>query len=251
MGIDVYSVMYNEEFILPYFLRHYETIADRIFVWEDNSTDNTRKILEAHPKVTILPMDKHGDNDIYWVTELFPQYEIYSPLADWVIIADADEFVYHPELLKYLKEEKEKGTRLLQCAGFSMVSDHLPTTSGQIYDEIQLGLPDKLESKWTIFSPDIWIRFHKGRHGRPRRKYCGNAHRNSDIKLLHYRYMGEKFYEDRNIRNVERMELSFQQGFKYSKDQKNTMPDGRRAVPLDWFSENKDKAVNVIERKEA
>lgn len=41
MKIDVFSIMRNEEDLLPYFLRHYETFADRIFIFD--SKDNFLK----------------------------------------------------------------------------------------------------------------------------------------------------------------------------------------------------------------
>lgn len=247
MKVDVYSVMYNEQEILPYWLRHYETFADRIFVWEDDSTDATREILSKHTKVILLPMEKHGDDDVYWITTLFPQYEIYSRgQADWVIIADADEFVYHPRILERLQEEQDKGTKMIQCSGFTMISETFPCGDGQIYDEVKMGITDRGESKWTIHSPDLYIRYHKGRHGRPIRNGRGYAHRASDIKLLHYRYLGEKYYEERDMKNRDRLEFSFHEGHVYSRSWRHQMPDGSRAAPLDWYNEHKKDAIEVV-----
>lgn len=247
MTIDVYSVMHNEELLLPYWLRHYETVADRIFVWEDASTDRTRAILCQHPKVVLLPMDAHGDDDNYWITSLFPQYEqISRGVASWVMIADADEFIYHPRLLRLLETEKEKGTRLLLCQGYAMIADQPPAGPGQIYDEIQMGLPDRLESKWTIFDPEIYIRFHKGRHGRPLRQQKGGANRASGIKLLHYRYLGAEYFEARDRKNMTRLEMVVHEGIAYSPRMRRTLPDKSRGVALDWYAAHKDQAVNVV-----
>jgi hypothetical protein len=247
MLIDVYSVMHNEEVLLPYWLRHYETVADRIFVWEDQSTDNTRQILAHHPKVTFLPTDCKGDDDPCWITKLFPQYEQVSRgVADWVMIADADEFIYHPQLREVLQKEKDIGTEVILCQGYAMVSDNLPVGDGQIYDEIMLGLPDSLESKWTIHSPDVYIRYHKGRHGKPMRNKRGGANRASGIKLLHYRYLGDQYFEQRDKTNLRRLGMVFETNFPYSRNWRRTLPDMSRGSALDWYAENKAKAVNVL-----
>lgn len=248
MLIDLYSVMNNEEVLLPYWLRHYERIADRIFVWDDQSTDNTRAMLLAHPKVTILPLEKFGDYDEYWVTEVFPQYEQHSPgVADWVIVADGDEFIYHPDLRGVLEVERFKGTQLIYCLGYTMIAEALPKGNGQIYDEIKNGIPDKLESKWTIHSPDIRMRFKKGRHSGPREG--GNSVTNAEtgIKLFHYRYLGVEYFEQRDRRNAERLELVVNLGLKYDPKKVRTMPDRSHGVGLDWYAKHKGKAVNVVD----
>ena len=54
MTIHVYNIVHNEEFLLPYYLRHYEQFADKIFIFDDESTDRTAEIAKAHPKVTYL-----------------------------------------------------------------------------------------------------------------------------------------------------------------------------------------------------
>lgn len=247
MKIDVYSNMHNEENLLPYWLRHYETIADRIFVWDDDSTDATRKILDKHPKVTVLPVKKHHPDEAYWVTFVFPQYELFSRgVADWVMVADADEFIYHPNLRQVLEQEKTKGTQLIKCHGYSMVSESFPTAHGQIYDEIKMGISDKMEGKWTIHSPEIMVRYGKGRHGPIDGHRAYTCNRYAKIKLLHYRYLGDEYLESRNKKLFERHRFSDKITGEYSDQEKHTCPDGSRAPLLSWFNAHKGEAVNVI-----
>ena len=252
MKIHVYSPMYNEEVLLPYWLRHYETFADQIFVWDDDSTDSTREILSKHPKVTLLPREKHGLWDDYFVDELFPQYKQYSRgIADWVIAVDADEFVYHPNLKEVLKTQKEKyNIQIIQCQGFSMLSDKLPTTNGQIYDEINMGVPDYLETKWVIHSPEIDVYYRKGRHGYPHGfKIFRNKSRYpyNGIKLLHYRYLGKEYIEKRGIKNRLSNNLAHEIKIKeYDINEPMTRPDRSQGSISEWLKYNKQKAIKII-----
>lgn len=251
MKIDVYSNMYNEEFILPYWLRHYETFVDRIFIWDDHSTDKTLEILNGHPKVTLLPREKEGHHDHFYVTELYPQYERYSRgVADWVIIADADEFVYHPHLREVLATAKEQGILVLQCSGYSMVAENLPRASGQIYDEIKMGLLDRAESKWTIHSPDIKIRHRKGRHGMPivEGDFRRSKGRHSGIKLFHYRYLTKEYIDSREKKNIEQVNIAFPgNDWLYTPDGPRTMPDGEQVNAHHWVTKHKGEAFNVLD----
>jgi len=241
MKVDVYSNMHNEEAILPYWLRHYETIADRIFVRDDESTDGTRAMLSRHPKVTILSIGKHNSDDAYWVTYLFPQYEhISRGLADWVIIADADEFVYHPAMHRILEKAKDQSIQVILCRGFSTVAESFPATSGPIYDEIKLGFPDRMESKWTIHSPDVQIRFAKGRHGPVHNHLAYARSRNTGIKLLHYRYLGENYFEQRDKKIYGRLNKE------YSRQNPRTRPDGSKGSMLDWYAQHIGEATDVL-----
>ena len=248
MKIDVYSNMYNEETILPYWLRHYETIADRIFVWDDYSTDDTKEILKKHPKVTLLDIGKKNSEAGYWARELFPQYEKYSiGSADWVVLADADEFVYAPNLQEILEKEKEKGTHVIRCTGYAMVSKGLPTTDGQIYEEIKNGLVHGLESKWAIHATVPGVRYARGKHGpvHNQRRFVRN--RNAGIKLLHYRYLGEAYQDKQDRRNLARTAIAFGREMKYSRNLMHTCPDGTRGSILDWYALHKKEAKNVID----
>jgi len=249
MLIDVYSVMYNEELLLPYWLRHYETFANRIYVWDDGSTDGTLELLRRHPKVTILPMRMHGPDNEYWVTELFPQYEKYSRgEADWVMVADADEFIYHPNMVEFLGRKKQEGVQLIWCRGFAMVSERPPSGSGQIYEEIRRGLRDKLESKWTVFDPELTLRFKKGRHGGPRYVDDGiTTDGTGELKLLHYRYLGAEYFEKRDIMTVERFEMVYHEGNKYTSEYLRTLPDKSRGSGLEWFARHLGEAWDVVD----
>jgi glycosyltransferase involved in cell wall biosynthesis len=234
MKIDVYTIMHNEAPILPYFLRHYETVADRIFVFEDQSTDGTREILQSHPKVTLLHVDKPGVDDVYWVNELWPHYKLLSRgQADWCMCVDADEFVYHPRLREFLEEKRAGGVQFLRCEGWAMLSETFPTTPGQIYEEINTGVYDKSSSKWVVFDPSIDILFACGRHRGPREISPNTVMQfRTGLMILHYRYLGHRYFVDRVARN--------QQRHVYDRIRNTTrkihnLPDGTRGPLIEWW----------------
>ena len=199
MKVDVYSVMRNEVKMVPYFLRHYETFADRIFVWDHRSDDGTREVLEAHPKVTVTTLDLERPDDGYFVNKLYSQYRNSRGYADWAICVDGDEFVYHSDMLHKLEELKEKGVGKVRCEGFVMYHPVFPTTEGQIYDEVKMGMrDDQISTKVTIVDPEIELKWTHGRHHCSRERLAAT---DTGILLLHFRLMGYDYYHEKSCKN--------------------------------------------------
>ena len=67
MKIDVYTLCWNEEVRLPYFLRHYEKFANKIVVFDNESDDGSRKLVEDHPKAILKTYSTDGKirDDMY------------------------------------------------------------------------------------------------------------------------------------------------------------------------------------------
>ena len=248
MKLDVYATMYNEEFMIPYFLRHYETFANRIFIFYDKSTDNTRKLLEKHPKVTIFDVERSGIDEGYWISKLWTKYEESSRgRADWVALVDADEFLYHPKLVETLEREKLKGTQLIQPEGFIMLGDKLPTTKGQIYEEVQFGLHDHWATQCCLFDPDIYIRFRPGCHSiaHMQKKIVFRPGSELGIKLLHYRWFGKEYAQARDEKNFKRYFIG-KVPPTHQVDPRRQLPDRTRGRLNEWIETHKPDAINVI-----
>ena len=193
MRVHVHSIIRNEEKMLPYFLRHYEAFCEKIFLRIQPSTDKTLEIAKAHPKVTIIKYKTEfgGGSNSYNIMDMqevrnndWKKYST-SENCDWVIIADCDEFLYHPNILKILQNYKNRGITFPKIDGYQMFSDDQPTTSGQIYYEIKTGCLFKEYSKRAIMHPSISPNYSPGNH------QCfpkGNVVESNfaDIKLLHY-----------------------------------------------------------------
>lgn len=148
MRIEAFAICYNEEMLLPYYLRHYGAFCDEITIYDNHSTDNSRRIIAQHPQTNCILYDSGNEirDDIYlqiknncWK----------NSKADWVIIGDIDELVYHPNIRSEL--ERTKAT-VIRPALFNMYSETFPSTTGQIWEEVVLGLPGG--RKANLFRPD-------------------------------------------------------------------------------------------------
>jgi hypothetical protein len=95
MRIEAITPAYNEEFLLPFFLKHY-SFVDRINVLFDvASTDRSREILEACPNVHIIENDMpEGMNSFKINGKILETYQNITSQNCWVLGVDVDEFVF-------------------------------------------------------------------------------------------------------------------------------------------------------------
>jgi glycosyltransferase involved in cell wall biosynthesis len=223
---------------MPYFLRHYEKIADKIFVYDNYSTDNTPKIVDAHPKTERV---LYGDPKNHYNSKLIKmkneEYKKSRGKADWVMIVDIDEILHHEEILKVLENYKSWGFTFPKTQGYDMVGDDYPKGNGQIYEEIKEGFTQNFYSKRAVFNPDIDINYVVGAHRCfPKGKLVDYTDNRFDIKLLHYRFLCEDFFTKNMLRRMSRIS---------EEDIKNCwgalkLPDG--VTIGQWSSEQYNKA---------
>jgi len=201
--IHVYTIFYNEEIILPYLLRHYD-FAEKIVCFDNQSTDRSPDIVDSHPQTERIVFDTDGQLFDSIHVRLKGEYRKSRGIADWVICVDADEFIYHPDLINLLIEYRKQGITYPKIDGFEMVADDLPTTKGQIYEEIKNGFPNEGYGKRVVFDPMLEIKFDAGCH---RAIVEGNKVESEkpEIKLLHYRFLGKKFFVQRSIERKARV----------------------------------------------
>jgi len=201
MKIETYVMVNNEELLVPYIMRHYGSFSKVIFL-ESNSTDRT---VELGIKLGAIIRKYEIPDELDNMTMLqIKEYCWHGSEADWVIVCDADEFVYHPDIISVL--DKSKAT-VIHPTFHNMFSDQFPTTEGQIYDEVNMGTPDGdfWLSKMNLFKPKEIIKMNYAigaHHAYPE----GNViiDNNSGIKTLHMNFLGRQYLINRYRRNKER-----------------------------------------------
>lgn len=150
MKIYTYAVCWNEELRLPWYLDNY-SFADHHFIYDQHSTDGTLKLLKGNKKVTVRPFGKPNvlENHNYQVIK----DNCWKRCgADWVIIGDIDELLYHPNMREMLQHTKEHldVTVLMPSAAYDMFHTE-PVTD---YKQITKGVFSPGYMKMCCFRPD-------------------------------------------------------------------------------------------------
>lgn len=200
MKIEAFAICYNEEALLPYYLRHYSQFCDQITIFDNYSTDRSNEICQANTKVKLVKYDT-GDqirDDIY----LQIKNNCWKNSdADWVIVGDIDELVYHFNIRDILEHT---WATLVTPEMFNMYSDNFPTTPGQIYEEVQMGIP--CGAKTNLFKPKAItnINYDPGCHKAfPEGMVVTDG--DLGIKTLHMRYLSKQWVISRNEQSRKRL----------------------------------------------
>jgi glycosyltransferase involved in cell wall biosynthesis len=195
MKIEVYCLAHQEAKIMPYFMKHYAQFA-KVILLEGHSTDKTVDIaLEWGAE--IRKVDSNNEvNDEIWLQIKNNCWK--DSKADWVIVCDADEFVYSRNLLKILS--KTDSVVFLPRL-FNMMSEVFPETRSQIYDEIQYGKEGG--AKMNLFRPDCVgeINYAIGCHYADPVDKNGNKispNVTSEILTLHMRHLSRAYTLEKN-----------------------------------------------------
>ena len=209
-SIDVYTICWNEERMLPFFLRHYASFATRIVVFDNHSTDATRQIAAEHPLVELRTFgaSRDGCGELERMAIRETAWLESRGRSDWVIVVDCDEYLWHPWLLRYLETCHTRGVTVPRPAGYEMVSATFPAGNGQIYDEVRLGLRASHMDKWLIFDPNAVeaMNYSPGcHHALPTGRIA--VDKTPQLKLLHFKHLGSDYvaarYETLNGRRAE------------------------------------------------
>lgn len=193
MTVHLYSQCWNEAEMLPFFFRHYDPIVDHYFIFDDGSTDESLEILSGHPRVTVAckPRTMPGSLAVSQQFLFNHCWKASRGRADWVIVTDIDEHLYHEELSNYLLRCVSAGVTLVPALGFQMISEEPPSGEADLCLNYTMGAPFDEMLKASIFDPNAVteIAYKPGRH---RAAPTGRILLPpvDEVFLLHYKYMG-------------------------------------------------------------
>lgn len=203
MKIWLYCIFSNEAELLPFFLRHYAPQVDRLIMFDNGSTDNSRALIHAYKNGEVFkyPSNQAVMDSVGMTYFASHKYREARGQADWVLWVDCDEFLWSGPiaLRELLRGYQQQGIRAVQSVGYQMLSNEFPTSDAPLTDQIRYGIADREYDKVSAFDPALDVTWRPGRH------VCnidGNvtAYR-GELRLLHYRFIGLDFWQRRNAYN--------------------------------------------------
>lgn len=243
MNITLYTFLYNEEKMLPYFLKHYSQYVNKIVVYDNNSTDSSIQILNDWKDCEIEIRECNTDNRYDEQTLINLKNNCWKECdSDYVIVCDVDELLYHPDLIGFIK--RQEYVDYYTPTGYHMLSDEIPTDyTKQIYDIVKDGTPDFQYNKNVLFKREkvTETNYSPGAHGssfqgRDRLINCSDV----ELKLLHYKWLSPEYVVNKHEHYAQRTsEHSKQNGW-------GTHYLLTRDNILRSYTELKDKSIKVI-----
>lgn len=186
--------------MLPFFFRHYDPIVERYYIADHNSTDRSLELLKQHPRVSLETFQCSGESFVEAAQHHYNHcWKISRGHADWVLICNIDEHVYHPNLKAYLMGCGSRDITVIQPVGYEMISDKFPEPECNLLNQVKLGKRETALDKPELFNPNSItdINFAIGRHtAMP----TGDVREESSrrVRLLHYKYMGIEYLVSRS-----------------------------------------------------
>lgn len=206
MEITIYTITYNEEKMLPFFIDHYSKFASKIIIYDNESTDKTVEIAKKCPlveNVFNVKTDNSLDDSMYVKVKNSCWF---NDKSDYVMLVDTDELIYHDtNIVNYLNSTRQNVYRTI---GYNMVSKKFPKSGSSITDQIKHGVRDRFYCKPVIFNPKIIKKteFELGIHNGSFYNETGLVKpRESELKMLHYKNLGFKYREERHKMFAKRM----------------------------------------------
>ncbi len=194
MTIHAYSLAWNEEFMMPFFLNHYGKYCEKIVIFDNESSDSTPSIVRSFPNTEIHTWSSNGTiNDQMYLDIKNSAYKESRGKADWVIVCDTDELLFHPKLWGVLESYQKNGINYPKVRGYEMMPDRIPARGEDLCSTYQVGARFGNLDTRAIFDPSLDIEYQVGCHaasvspGAVESEYA-------DIALMHYKMLSEDYF---------------------------------------------------------
>lgn len=190
MSVSIYTIAYNEELMVEFFVRHYRSMFPQcnITVFDNYSTDRTKEIAESLG-CKVIQYDTNNKLSDAKYLEIKNNCWKYAP-TDWVLICDMDEIMYITE--SELLAEQQAGTTIIKGEGYNMYNLSDDPDNIEI-EGLQYGLRATQYDKNYLFNKKFVkeINYFAGCHtANPKGtlKYSTKQYR-----LLHFKALGENY----------------------------------------------------------
>ncbi len=201
--MSVYTVCFNEERMLPHFLNHYSRIANRIVIYDNQSTDRSVSIAQERPNVEVRSFDTGGKLSEITLTKIRSTCWKDDD-ADYVVVCDVDEILFVADFDRFLADHAD--VDVFKPIGFQMIANEFPTDYDRpITDQVKNGAFAQSFSKMVLFRPSAVkdMNYGPGSHsamptGYRQLKIYDAARQGADLKLLHYKFLGVSYVSGRN-----------------------------------------------------
>jgi glycosyltransferase involved in cell wall biosynthesis len=197
MKIHVYAIAWNEEVIMPYFLRYYSEFCDRIVIYDNESTDRTPEIVRACPNAEIRSWSGNEINEYRYLEIKQSCYRDSRGEADWVIVCDADEFLFHPNIVERLEFYKNTGVTLPKVTGYEIVPNCELKPEENLPYVYQSGARATNFDKRMIFNPKLDVQFAPGCHTLSNHP-AGVVESSDSLTLMHFKKLNLPYYISRH-----------------------------------------------------
>ena len=200
MKIQAYVICKNEELIMPHLLNYYSKFCYKITFFDNESTDNTVDIIKNFKgcETEVISYSTNGEirDDVY----IQIKNNCWKDSdADYVIVIDSDEFLYHEDLLEFLHNNQFD---IYYPTGYNMISNYFPSDySKLITSQVQYGAYCKNYSKSVIFNPKTIkeVNYGIGAHeSNPIGFSEITIYSGEELKLLHYKNLGFDYRYNKN-----------------------------------------------------
>jgi len=181
MIVHVYVLCWNEEVLIPYFLDHYN-FAQQIIVYDNESDDDSIDLLSRDSRVEIRVNETRGKiRDDKYLEIKNNAWKDSRGKADYVIVCDMDEFLYHPDIADFLSFTSLMNYTIFRPVGYQMLGKPFAKKRG-------VKLPSR--DKTIMFNPNKIEEIN----------YLAGAHecdpegeiklwKTDDLKMLHYQWL--------------------------------------------------------------
>ena len=208
--VHYYAVCWNEEKILPFMFDYYDKFVDHYTIYDNYSNDNSISLIKQHSNTKIILFgnaNEFNDKDNKNIKNNCWKHS--RGKADFVVVCDIDEFLYHPEINKLLNQLYTENISFPTTKGYEMYSDTFPVHNRRylLTDLIQKGVRSEWLDKHILFNPHkiVETNFAPGAHqANPTGivKYDLPA---TELKVLHYKNIGLDYLESRYRQLGERL----------------------------------------------